>query len=153
MPGSPTDDSKREALRKRASLNSRPDQVTDELFAGGGFFDARDNVQVKYEMLRRVRVDGRQISATAEAFGLSRPTFYEAQAAFERAGVVGLLPEKRGPRGAHKLSTEVMAKVAELLEIEPLLGAVELAARLQQDLGLVVHPRSIERALARQKKD
>ena len=152
MSSSPADDSKREALRKRGCLNPHPDQVTDELFSADGFFDAHDTVQVKYEMLRRVRVDGRQISATAAAFGVSRPTFYEAQAAFEQAGVAGLLPEKRGPRGAHKLSTEVMAKVAAVLEGEPSLGAVELAARLERELGLVVHPRSVERAIARSKK-
>jgi hypothetical protein len=34
----------------------------------------RDLVQVKYEMLRRVRVDGHSVSQSATGFGLSRPS-------------------------------------------------------------------------------
>ena len=39
-------------------------QVRDPLFTSGSpFFDPRDLVQVKYELLRRVRVDGDSVSA------------------------------------------------------------------------------------------
>jgi hypothetical protein len=66
-------------------------------------------VQVKYEMLRRVRIDEQQVAETAAAFGFSRPSFYAARAAFQQAGLPGLLPRKRGPRQAHKLTDEVLA--------------------------------------------
>ena len=46
-------DPKDRPLRQQGSLNPHPDQVTDELFRNNNFFDARDLVQVKYEMLRR----------------------------------------------------------------------------------------------------
>ena len=54
MPKRPPQDPKLQSLRQQGALNPRPQQVTDELFTGSDFFDARDLVQVKYEMLRRV---------------------------------------------------------------------------------------------------
>jgi hypothetical protein len=64
------------------------------------FFDPLDLVQVKYEMLRRVRADHKSIRRAAQDFGFSRPSVYRARAAFERAGLPGLLPAERGPRAA-----------------------------------------------------
>ena len=93
-------DPKAEALRESGTFNSRSEKVQDELFKSHDFFDVRDIIQVKYEMLRRVREDAWSISRAAAAYGFSRPSFYQAQAEFEHAGLVGLLPERRGPREA-----------------------------------------------------
>ena len=49
-------DPKVEALRAERSLNPRPGEVRDPSFASSEFFDPRDLVQVKYEMVRQVRV-------------------------------------------------------------------------------------------------
>ena len=46
-------DPKSQALRRQA-LHPHPEHVTDDLFVTREFFDPRDVVQVKYEMLRRV---------------------------------------------------------------------------------------------------
>src|SRR5438445_13738277 len=106
-------DEKLKALRQSHTLHPHPDQVRDPLFTtGSAFFDPRDLIQVKYELLRQVRVDGESVSHAASLFALSRPTFYAAQAAWERAGLVGLFPEPTGPRHAHKLTEEIL----ELLE-------------------------------------
>ena len=129
-----------------------PEEVSDQLFAEHEFFDPRDAIQTKYEMLRRVRVDGLPIARAARNLGFSRPTFYKARAAFDREGLPGLLPAKPGPHSAHKLSPEVMTFVKELLCEKPSLAALELAERLRDRFDLVVHPRSIERALARDEK-
>jgi hypothetical protein len=87
MPGK---DAKLEALRQQGTLNPRPDEVTDERFAAHSFFDPRDLVQVKYEMLRRVQADGKSITDAEAAFGFSRPSFYQAQSArTRRAGRSG----------------------------------------------------------------
>lgn len=145
-------DPKTEALRRQNSLHPHPENVTDPLFEGSDFFDARDLVQVKYEMLRRVRVDARPITESASAFGLSRPSFYQAQSAFELAGLGGLLPKKPGPRRAHKLSAEVVEFLEQLQKGDPSLRAAALAERVLERFDLEVHPRSIERALARLKK-
>jgi len=59
-------DPKVEALRKERALNRTPDEVNDPLFSSDSFFDARDLVQVKYEMLRRVRTDGHPITQASK---------------------------------------------------------------------------------------
>ena len=55
-------DAKEAALAETRTLNPRPEAVRDEQFASSEFFDARDLVQVKYEMVRRVRVDGAPVT-------------------------------------------------------------------------------------------
>src|SRR5215469_18632074 len=90
--------SKRDALKRHGTLNPHPDAVTDPLFETGDFFDRDDLLQLKYEMLRRVTVDKQSVTQSATAFGFSRPTYYQAEADFQRDGLFGLLPEKRGPR-------------------------------------------------------
>jgi transposase len=64
----------------------------------------------------------------------------------------GLLPKRRGPHAAHKLTDEVLAFVAQQLGEDPTLAWPALAQRITQNFGLTVHPRSIERALMRAKK-
>jgi transposase len=149
----PSTDSKLEALRRHGCLHPHPEHVTDPLFDGSDFFDARDLVQVKYEMLRRVRVDGQPITETAAAFGLSRPSFYQAQVGFDLEGLGGLLRKKPGPRRSHKLSAEVVEFLESLLSADASLDPALLAQRVLDRFGTKVHPRSIERALARQKKN
>lgn len=146
-------DPKEEALRAARALNPRPEAVTAPEFAASRFFDARDLVQVKYEMLRWSRQDGSTVSDAAATFGFSRPSFYEARAAFEAAGLPGLLPKRPGPRRAHKLSEAVVARLAEAATQDPSLSSSDLAALAQDEFGLHVHPRSVERALARRPKD
>jgi transposase len=126
--------------------------VTDELFVSSEFFDPRDLLQVKYEMLRRVLVDEQPVSQSAVRFGLSRPSYYQAQKAYEEGGLPGLLPKRPGPRRAHKLSEEVVEALRVALAGEPTLGPQELAQLVELRFGLSVHPRSVERALARHKK-
>jgi len=139
-----------EALKAQGTLHPRPQDVTDSLFRESPFFDAHDLVQVKYEMLRRVRLEARRVSEAAADFGFSRPSFYTARAAFERGGLPGLLPQKRGPRQPHKLTDEVLATLATVRTEE---GSVPrttaLAALVKDRFGITVHPRSIERSLLR----
>jgi transposase len=142
-------DPKVEALRESRTLNPRPEAVTDEAFTGWDFFDPRDLVQVKYEMLRRVREEGVSVSAAAAAFGLSRQSYYQAAAALEEGGLPGLLPGKPGPRAAHKLTGEVVEHLRGLVAADPGLRPAELAEAVAHRFGIRVHPRSVERALAR----
>ena len=152
MPPRIPPDPKRDALRARGLLNARAQHVSDPLFSDGAFFDRRDLLQVKYEMLRRVRVDERPVARAARAFGFSRQSFYQAQAAFERAGLGGLLPDKRGPRTAHKLSPQVVVFLQEQRAANPDIAAVALAAAARGRFGVSFHPRSVERALRRAEK-
>jgi transposase len=145
-------EAKTQALRQQGCLHPHPERVTDPIFLTADFFDARDGVQVKYEMVRRVQAEGQPVGQTAQAFGFSRPAFYQAQAALARDGMAGLVPKKKGPRRAHKLSAEVVAFLQQTLAQEPGLRSAQLAARVQERCGLTVHPRSVERALGREKK-
>ncbi len=153
MTDSKQEDAKARALRLRGCLNRHPDKVQDESFWASDFFDPRDLVQVKYEMLRRVRLEGQSVSQTATQFGFSRPTFYQAQENFNDRGLAGLIPSKPGPRGAHKLSDEVVGFLRKSQAEDPSLRSGDLVLLLQQRFGLEVHPRSLERALERRKKN
>lgn len=145
-------DPKAQALRQSGTLNPRPDKVADPLFAQSSFFDARDAMQVKYEMLRRVQVDNEPIASAAASFGFSRPSFYQAQEAFHEGGLQALLPRKRGPRGAHKLTAEVMRFINDARIEDASLGSNALVAMVRERFGITIHVRSVERALAREKK-
>ena len=139
---------RRQALSAQGASHPHPDAVTDPLFGDSAFFDPNDLVQVKYEMLRSVQKEGRAVVEAAQAFGLSRPVFYVAQALFQRQGLPGLLPRKRGPKRPHKLNDEAMAVLAGAIqEAGRMLKGEELAALLVQRCGVEVHPRSILRRL------
>jgi len=145
-------DSKVQALRDAGALNPRADLVRDFLFLQNEFFDRRDLLQVKYEMIRRVQKEGRSISETVAAFGVSRPSFYKAKRDLAREGLHGLLPRRRGPRGRHKLTEEVIAFVLEVRAKDPGARADVLVQRIREKFGITVHPRTVERVLASTKK-
>lgn len=152
MPKRRQPDQKMLELKRTGTLNPRPDAVIDPLFKENPFFDPRDLLQVRYEMLRRHVAENMSILDAANAFGVSRPTFYQAQDAFNRSGLAGLLPSQRGPKGGHKLSAEVLDHVANLQAANPKLTTVQCVQAIQQHFGITVHRRSLERALARGKK-
>ena len=149
MATAPRSSRKKEQLRVRGVLHPRPQDVTDPLFRASAFFDPNDLVQVKYEMLRRVRVDCEPVSSAAANFGLSRPAFYQAREAFTASGLPGLLPHKRGPHGAHKLTDDIVADLVQARAENPALRISDLVVLVRERFGLQVHPRSIERRLAR----
>jgi transposase len=148
----PKHETKLDRLRQLGALNPRPQGVHAPWFRPVGFFDANDFLQVKYEMLRHARVDGASKAEAAALFGVSRPTYYQAEAAFEHEGLSGLLPRARGPKSAHKLTAEVMALIERHQRDGGPLQARTLALLVQSELGISIHPRSIERAVARKKK-
>ena len=144
----PRQDPKQAALAETRCLNPHPEQVRDEAFLASEFFDARDLVQVKYEMVRKVKAEGAPVTSAAAAFGFSRPSYYEAATTLQRAGLQGLVPAKPGPRGGHKLTEEILAWAEEQLAAGPGLRPAQLPARIEESFGVRVHPRSVERALA-----
>jgi len=140
-------DQKARALRASGTLNAHPDAVTDSAFRGHPFFDPRDLVQVKYEMLRRVQVDGYSITHTATSFGFSRPVFYAAQSALDRGGLPALVRQRPGPRRRHKVRPEILEFLQQVRLDEPTARLEDLAARVESRFGVRLHPRTIERVL------
>jgi len=140
---------RQQALEAQGAAHPHPETVADPLFrSGGAFFDPNDLVQVKYEMLRSVEKDGRAVVEAVEAFGLSRPVYYVTRDLFDREGLPGLLPRKRGPKRPHKLTEENLAVLTQAVrEAERMPSGVELAALLADRCGVSAHPRSILRRL------
>jgi transposase len=145
----PPNQKKIEALRSSGALNRNPEKVRHPLFTENDFFDPHDLVQLKYETIRSVEIDARPIAQASVEFGLSRPTIYEAQENFRNEGFGGLLPQKRGPKKARKLTPEVRLYLGELVAAEPDLKSSVLAARVRSRFGIVLHRRTIEKALVK----
>jgi transposase len=147
-----TDEQKAKHLRKHGAFNTGAKAVIDPLFGDSEFFDPCDLVLVKYEMLRRAQVEGMPAALAARRFGFSRSGFYKTLSAFNHWGLVGLIPARPGPRHAHKLTDDIMKFIDAQAAEQGLLPASELAALLLDKRDVRVHPRSIERALARREK-
>lgn len=152
MPAMPHPQSKRQALKASGTFNPRAGQVHHKLFEQSDFFDPEDLLQLKYESLRALEKDAYSIAQAAGEFGLSRPTIYQAQGQFQESGLEGLLPRKRGPKSAHKLTPQVRQYLEELSAAEPELNSSELARRVLQRHKLKLHPRTLEKALRRKAK-
>src|SRR5690349_15686821 len=58
MSATPRLDPKALLLAQCGTLHPHPQRVQDALFRGSTFFDPRDLIQVRYEMVRRFRVNG-----------------------------------------------------------------------------------------------
>jgi len=143
---------KEQYLRKHGAFNANADAVADALFDQSEFFDPRDLVLVKYEMLRRVSDDGISVVEAAKRFGFSRAGYYKTLSAFQRLGLVGLIPARPGPRQAHKLTDDILGFIDEQVAVRGPLPTAELVALILQHRGVCVHPRSVERALERREK-
>lgn len=146
------DDQKTKSLRERRCLNPHPGKVTCELFEASDFFDPRDLLQVKYEMVRSVRIEKKPIRQAAQRYGFSRPSAYKALADFDAEGVTGLERTKPGPRQAHKLNESVLKFVKDLKTESPSTALPEIVDRIEEEFGVRVHLRSIQRGLSREKK-
>ena len=147
-------DPKAHALRQRGSLNPHPETVVDPLFA-----DRR--------LLRRPRSGPGQVrdgapGARRRAAGqpqrrgvrlLASVLLSGAAPRSTRGGLAALVPRKPGPRRAHKLERRGDGLPAgRCAPAMPPLRPAELARRVRTRFGRTVHPRSVERALARGEK-
>ena len=141
-----------QALRQSGTFNPRAGDIRDRLFLEERFFDPQDLTQVKYEMLRRVEKEDLPISAVAASFGFSRPAFYKARRDFTNEGLGGLIARRRGPKEGHKVTREIVSFVERIRSQEPSIGMSELVRRIQNEFAVLVHRRSVERALVAAKK-
>jgi hypothetical protein len=136
-------ESRRTALESAGLTHPRAEAVTAELFVSDPFFFPLDKVQVKYEMLRSVLVDGETVVAASAAHGYSRAEFYLVQNAFAARGMTGLLDERRGRKGPTKLSGDI---VSYLRAAPPERSGAELAREVGERFGVMLHRRTVERA-------
>ena len=141
-------DNKTDRLRQSGTLNPRPEAVSDPLFQDSGFFDPRDLLQVRYEMVRAAAA-GAPIKEAAARFGTSVSTCVRANRAFRKDGLQGLIPKRRGPRGPHKITAEIVAFVEDFRREHGPVGLAKLVPLIAEIFGVKVHARGLYRALAR----
>lgn len=137
--------SKEDSLKDNGSFNRCYMNVHADVFKTSPFFDVRDLVQVKYEMLRAVVKDSARVTDVADEFGFSRKTYYQINKAFEDGGLNALIPKKPGPKGPNKLHGKVSEFIDSYVTGHKNAKAREIAAQLEKVLGVRVHPRTIER--------
>ena len=146
-----SDKDKVTSLRSSGTLNPSSEKVKDPVFQNKDFFDPRDIVQVKYELLRRVQTEGVSVSDAVKSFGFSRLSYYRILAIFNELGLVGLIPQKRGPKQAHKLNDDVVEFMNEKIRKNPSIGTSGLKIAIEKKFKLSVHSRTIERALKKKR--
>jgi transposase len=136
---------KHEEMRRNGSFNHRAATVTADIFNNSYFFDAHDLVQVKYEMLRAVEKDRREVSSTSTAYGFSRVSYYQIKKEYDESGVAGLIPKKRGPKGSRKLSGSDVDFARSLVDTHT---KSQIVSRLKEERGIEVSKRTLERQLS-----
>ena len=138
---------KDENLKKNGCFNSNHENVTANVFNMPLFFDKKDIVQVRYEMIRAVSKDEGSVTEIADAFGFSRKSFYQMRKAFEADGLCALLPKKTGPKGAFKLNPDVLAFIDSFSAEHKNAKSKEISSALESEKGVKVHPKTIHRYL------
>jgi len=136
---------KSQEMRKNGSFNHRATAVSAEIFKNSYFFDAHDLIQVKYEMLRAVEKDHREVASTSADFGFSRVSFYHIKKEYDESGIVGLIPKKRGPKGSRKMNGGDVEFAKNLVDTHT---KAQIVLRLKEERGVEVSKRTLERQLS-----
>ena len=149
----PSPSKKLKRLEKSKTLNPSPEKIKHPLFRlRSDFFDPNDLLQVRYEMVRLVLLEHQTLAQAARHFGVSRPTCFRMTRAFKNAGLEGLKPAPRGPRGPRKITPEIVSFVVNYRARHGRVGARRLVPIIEKKFNVQVHPRGLEKALARTQK-
>ena len=141
----PEEKDKTEYLKEGSTFNTNASGVKDELFMKNDFFDPRDIIQVKYEMLRKVNKENFSVKDAVNLFGMSRQYYYKLKYTFDHKGIGGLLPERRGPKGSFKVTDEITHFIEKTLKEDPTLNNKQIAQKIDAHFNVIIHPRTIER--------
>jgi len=132
-------------MKRNGSFNKNYANVSASIFEASPFFDKRDIVQVKYEMVRAASRGEGSIYEIAAAHGFSRKSYYQTSKAFESGGLCALVPKKTGPKGPTKINCEITAYIEGYYAEHPKAGVNEISEALKEEKGVKVHPRTIYR--------
>ena len=144
-------DPKEAALAGARCLNPHPEQVTDPEFLATTSSTPGTRCRSSTRWCARSRPAASRSPRPPRRSGIP-PAYYAAAAALESSGLDGLVPARPGPRGASKLTEEILAWAEEQLAADPALRPAQLPDRIEDAFGVRVHPRSVERALARRRE-
>jgi transposase len=138
---------KEDSLLKNNCFNRNHENVTAGVFGGSPFFDCRDIVQVKYEMVRAADNAEGTVADISRSFGFSRKSYYQINEAFQAGGLQALVPKKTGPKKPTKLTPEAAGFIESYLGNKPGAKSSEVSAALEAETGVRIHPRTIYRHL------
>jgi transposase len=144
---------RKQRLKNERTLHPNPERVRSDLLEKSSFFDANDLMQMKYEMLRSVSIDQLPVAEASRSFGLSRVAYYHAQSQYQKHGLAGLLPRRRGPKHPRKFTPEVMSFIDE--QLASTTGQPDwnkMSKQIENRFGTKVHPRSVERVVKQKKR-
>jgi len=142
---------KNDVLKENGTYNPKYASVIAPHFQKGIFFDPRDMLQVKYEMLRSVDTGEHTVTEASQQFGLSRESFYNTRDAYAAGGLQALIPRKTGPKGAHKLTETGRNFIDRYQADHPAASASEINNRMKENTGICVHNRTVERYLSKKR--
>ena len=108
--------SKEDALKQNGCFYNNYENVAAGIFKTASFFDSRDIVQVKYEMIRAASNAESSITEISNAYGFSRKSYYQILKAFQADGLYALIPHKPGPKKPHKLTDKAAVFIDSFLE-------------------------------------
>jgi transposase len=140
--------SKRAFLEAAGAWHPHSERVRAGPFLSHRFFDPRDKVQVKYEMVRAHAIDGEPITRVARTYGVTRETFYATSRRLATRGVLGLADQKRGRKGPVKVTPAIRDFAMSAKRRDPTLPSQTLAEQIATEFGVVVHAKTVERLLA-----
>ncbi len=139
---------KSERLQRSRTLNPNPEAVSDPLFECSPFFDPRDLLQVRYEMIRSHTKDT-TLAAVAARYGMSVPTCVRVKRAFRAGGLQALIPERRGPRGPRKITPEILEFAENCRALPDAVSVRKLAEMIRERFDVTIHYSSLHRALSK----
>jgi len=142
---------KKDVLMKNGTYNKNHSKVKKEKFQEGGFYDPMDIVQVRYEMIKEAGDGGKAIEQVTGEYGYSRASYYHIKGDFDNGGMIALVPEKTGPRSPSKLTGDLQEYIANYVEGNPRASSSQIAMAIEQDKGVTVNKRTVERFRSKKK--
>ena len=140
-------DKKHAHLRKSGTLNPHPERVSDPLFSNSSFFDSRDLLQVRYEMIR-AHTSATTLKEIAARFGVSVATCVRLKRDYREGGLQALVPGRRGPQGPHKITPEMLDFAENYRAVHGRTSVRKLAALINKEFEAHIHFSGLHRALS-----
>jgi hypothetical protein len=132
-------------LQRARCIHPAPGKVYDKRFQEeGSFFDPKDIVQVKYELIRSCVVEGNDVASTCVRFGFSRTTYYKVYEAFLQGGIPSLMGRPRGRPQPIKVNELVLGYLIAEKAKKPKLSASEMVTHVMNRYNVQISVRMIQ---------
>ena len=139
-------------LKKFGCINPSPEKVKDICFNSNSFFDPEDLMQVKYEMIRKVKTNESNVTQACRDFGFSRVSFYKILKIFDEFGISGFIPKTTGPTKGHKLTPEIHDYIKDIISKPMKISAKEISRIIKDVYSVELSIRTINRCITKIKK-